>query len=202
MTADERYAKVGPKSWTITLRRRSDLALDTIDESVAAEGPLVDPKPTEQEEALVSRGVTAATAAELVLAHPADFIKKKLEAFDWLLEKKDKRVSKSPAGYLAESVRKDYAEPRGFESKAERERKLADQEAQRQRVLEAKRQADEAQRKKEDDEDRRLTAYWESLTEKEQEQLMAEALKQSDYSFAIKGYRRNQADPKLFGAII
>jgi hypothetical protein len=47
---------------------------------------------------------------------------------DWLIVKNDKRVSKNPAGYLAKSIRDDYATPQGFESKA---------------TLEAKRQAEE-----------------------------------------------------------
>ena len=72
--------------------------------------------------------MTATSAAELVLAYPEERIRAKLEAFDWLIQKKDKRVSKNPAGYLAESIRKDYTPPRGFESMAERQQRLAVQE--------------------------------------------------------------------------
>ena len=39
---------------------------------------------------------------------------RKLEVFDWLTEKKDKRVAKSPAGYLVKSISEDYAAPKGF----------------------------------------------------------------------------------------
>ena len=58
--------------------------------------------------------------------------------FDWLSGKKDKRVSKNPGGYLAESIRKSYVPPKGFESKIARERKQAAE-------LERKRKAEEAE---------------------------------------------------------
>ena len=46
--------------------------------------------------------------------HPAEIIQAKMEVFDWLREKKDKRVAKSPAGYLVKSINDDYAAPKGF----------------------------------------------------------------------------------------
>ena len=42
---------------------------------------------------LASRGVTRTTAADLVGQYPADVIEAKLEVFDWLMEKQDKRVA-------------------------------------------------------------------------------------------------------------
>ena len=70
---------------------------------------------------LVKRGVTRATAAELVQQHPAETIQAKIDVFDWLVEKQDKRVAKSPAGYLVKSIANDYATPKGFASRAERQ---------------------------------------------------------------------------------
>jgi hypothetical protein len=144
MDRDRRYTKVGPKHWTITLCRRGDLEL--AENTLDSDAPLAGPEPTEQEQALISRGVTAATAAELVLSYPADRIRQKLEAFDWMVERKDKRVSKNPAGYLTESIRKDYTAPRGFVSQAERREREAALEEQRRKVEEMKRRAAEEQR--------------------------------------------------------
>ena len=67
---------------------------------------------------LVKRGVTKATAADLVQRHPAPLIEAKIEVFDWLVEKQDKRLAKSPAGYLVKSLADDYATPKGFMSRA------------------------------------------------------------------------------------
>ena len=67
--------------------------------------------------------MTKATAAELAQRHPAEFIQPKMDVFDWLVEKQDKRVAKSPAGYLVKSITDDYAAPKGFISKAERQQR-------------------------------------------------------------------------------
>jgi hypothetical protein len=197
MTREKRYAKVGPKLWTITLKRQAELELGRLEEPELAVGPLVGPEPTKHEQELVKRGITQATAAELVLTYPEDQIQAKLEAFDWLIAKKDKRVSKNPAGYLAESIRKNYSPPRGFESKAEKERRLAAEAEKRSKVEAAKRQAETEQRAREEAEESRITAYWDSLSPAEQEALKSEALEQRDMAFAIGRYRRTKTDPEV-----
>ena len=75
--------------------------------------------------------ITATTAEDLVAAHPQERIDRQIEVFDWLVQTKDKRVSKSPAGYLVESIRDDYAAPKGYVSKADRAKRVADEEARR-----------------------------------------------------------------------
>lgn len=194
MERDERYAKVGPRSWTITLRRRVDLEMG--EETLDASEPLAGPEPTEQEQGLVARGVTAAAAAEIALSHPAERIQAKLEVFDWLVERKDKRVSKNPAGYLAESIRKDYATPRGFESEAQRRERAEALDAQRRKVEEAKRKAAEDQQAREEAEQARIRGYWERLTEAEQDRLTREALGSARLGFLVKRYK-SQKDPEL-----
>lgn len=194
MSREERYAKVGPGQWTITLRRRSDLDLG--EEPLDADRPLSGPEPTEQERALIDRGVTPATAAELALAHAADRIAAKVEVFDWLVDRKDRRVSKSPAGYLAESIRKDYALPRGFESESHRRERAAAIDEQRRKVEEARRKAAEVQRSKEDSDRDRVRAYWETLPEAGRERLQAEALASPALAFLVKRYRA-QPDPEV-----
>ena len=52
--------------------------------------------------------MTKATAAELVQQHPAELIGQKIDVFDWLVYKQDKRLAKSPAGYLVKSIADDY----------------------------------------------------------------------------------------------
>ena len=89
----------------------------------------VEPEPPLVAE-LVSRGVTRATAAELVRQHPAERIAAKVEVFDWLAEKQDKRIARSPAGYLVKSITDDHAAPKGFVPKAERQRREEERRAQ------------------------------------------------------------------------
>ncbi|MGE3819369.1 MAG: replication initiator protein A [Isosphaeraceae bacterium] len=191
---EQRYAKVGPRQWTITLRRRADLPL--IEDALEAELTLSGPKPTEQERGLIDRGVTAAVAAELVLSYSQERVQRKLEVFDWLVERKDKRVSKSPAGYLAESIRKDYAAPRGFESRADRERKQAELLEQRRKVEDARRDAAAAQQAKEEAEQAKIKRYWDRLTEGEQIRLQDEALQAPGFAFMARRSRTHK-DPRI-----
>lgn len=133
----------------------------------------VEPTPLERD--LISRGVTPTVAAELVETYPHEQISAQVEHFDWLSEKHPKKVSENPAGYLAESIRKKYAAPKGFETKAQ---KTAREEAKR----EQQRREAEARRLKEESRQRELgaqaqvTAYLSGLTAQEQEQLDADAL--------------------------
>ena len=64
---------------------------------------------------------TESTAVELLQHYSADAVATKIEVFDWLGARKDKRIQRSPAGYLVESIRRDYAVPNGFEPRAVRE---------------------------------------------------------------------------------
>jgi hypothetical protein len=132
--------------------------------------PLTEPEPPLVAE-LVRRGVTRAAAAGLAQQYPAELIERKIEVFDWLTEKQDKRIAKSPEGYLCESIRKDYATPRGFVGRAERQRRQeAKQARESQAAEESRRQREEEARRKEAD------AYIKRLTPDERAALEAAAL--------------------------
>jgi hypothetical protein len=188
MGREERYTKVGRGEWKITLVRRTDETQAAADEPQASE-------PKELEQALIARGVTPVTAAELVRTHPEQHIRERLEMFDWLFEKKDKRVSKSPGGYLAESIRKSYSPPKGFESKAERAKRLAaDQERQR-KTEETKKRADAAEKAREEADQARIKAYLDSLSPAERDELQAAAMAAAN-PFFLRQYRQSR-EPEL-----
>lgn len=149
------------------------------------------PKLTELETALAARGVTPSTATELVETFPAEHVQARLEAFDWLVEKKDKRISQSPGGYLAASIRKGYATPKGFESKADRTKRVEVAEEKQRQAAEAKRRSEAAERAREEAEQARIDGYWNSLTPAAQEALQAEALAKPN-PFVIGLYRRSR----------
>ena len=46
--------------------------------------------------------------------YPAEMIEAKLKVFDQLAGRRDARISKNPAGYLVQSIRKDYVTPVGL----------------------------------------------------------------------------------------
>ena len=69
--------------------------------------------------------------------HPAERIRAQIEHTDWLRETKPKRVADVGA-YLAEAIRKDFAAPAGFRSRAERAEAEAAARARREREAEAR----------------------------------------------------------------
>jgi hypothetical protein len=114
MTRDERYFKDG-QEWKIRLvAKRPSPAL--------TESPRPEADISAVTNALAERGVTKITAAEIAQRHPAEYIQLKIEVFDWLVKKQDKRIAKSPAGYLVKSINEDFAAPKGFISKADQQR--------------------------------------------------------------------------------
>jgi len=185
MTREERYEQKSRGEWTIRFARKP--TAKTLEPQEAG-GERADAKK------LVTRGVTAATAHELVAAYPAELIAAQVEVFDWLLAKKDKRIAKSPAGYLVKAIQDNYAAPAGFESKAVRgKRKAAEQERSR-RAEEGRKRTEAEERAREDAEQARIKTYWDSLSEADQESLRAEALSQAN-PFYAQLYRRSRNDP-------
>ena len=191
MSREERYTRAGRGAWKITLVRQASKAATA---EVKERPILLQSSPLEEE--LISRGVTPSTSAELVATFPAECIKAQIETFDWLVEKKDKRVSKSPGGYLADSIRKGYTAPKGFESRTDRTRRLEAEQEQRRKTDEAKRRAEAEQQACEEAEQARIQAYWDARSPAEQEALKAEALSQTNPFFQSQ-YRRNENNPEL-----
>jgi hypothetical protein len=135
--------------------------------------------------------VTKGTAVELVQKHPAESIHLKLEVFDFLKEKQDKRIAKSPAGYLVKSIKDDYAVPEGFTPKAERER-LAEvgRQTRQAEAQKARRKQEEAHRERE--EAKQIAAYRKSLTPEQFAQLEADSI-----ASASDEERKSLTDPLM-----
>ena len=128
---------------------------------------------------LTKRGVTRATAAELVQRHPAELIEAKLEVFDWLSGRQDKRLAKSPAGYLVKSIADDFAQPKGFVSTAEQQAREEARQAKEREAAEARRRKQQA-KAQERAEDEAVAAYRHALTQEQLAQHELDALAQTD----------------------
>ncbi|MBV8233973.1 MAG: hypothetical protein JO329_28680, partial [Planctomycetaceae bacterium] len=148
------------------------------------------PEPTGLEKELVDRGVTRSVAAELVRDFPADRIRHQVEVVDWLRQTQPKRV-KDLGAYLAEAIRKDFAPPAGFRSRAERAAAEATARAERDRQEQARRATARAQAEQD-----RIWAYWEALPPEQRTALDAEALAgaapadREEYEAAVPSVRR------------
>ena len=177
LTEAERFGKQG-REWSIRFLQKSTIPLQTVlPLTDAMPIPAAPPSPLIAE--LVRRGVTEATAAGLVSEHPAEMIAEKLDIFDWMEGKRDKRIATSPAGYLVDSIRKGYQTPKGFQSRAERER-LAESAAKRQQTEAAAREAERQRQQREEEETALIDAYWAGLNPEEQEDTDARALAEAD----------------------
>ncbi|MBV8609356.1 MAG: hypothetical protein JO034_18115, partial [Singulisphaera sp.] len=129
--------------------------------------PEPEPKPTGLVLELVERGVTQAVAADLVRDFPEDRLRRQVEVVDWLRETKPKRV-KDLGAYLADAIRKDFAAPAGFRSRAERAAAAATARAEQDQQEQARRATARAQAERD-----RVRAYWEALPPERQAALEA-----------------------------
>jgi Replication initiator protein A len=181
----ERYGRIDRGQWTIRLTRQSP-ALVASSQSAP---PVTSSPPLVAE--LTSRGVTKKTAAELVKQHQAEAITTKIEEFDFLVSKQDKKVAKSPAGYLVSSINDDYAPPKGFFSKAERERQAEAKRRKEEDAAATRRQARD-QEAQERDLAAKVNAHLKSLTPEQLSHIEAVAIDQ-----ASEEKRQNIDDPAM-----
>jgi hypothetical protein len=122
---------------------------------------------------LTQRGVTETIAVELVRQYP-ERIEAQLEILDWLTEKKPEKITE-PAAYLVSAIKNGHATPKGFVSRAERERRAEAKRAKEQQAAEDRRR--KQQNAAQADADRKAAdAYLKTLGKAERSQLEAKAL--------------------------
>jgi hypothetical protein len=173
LSPEQRFPKEG-KSWKVRLIQQTSTT-----GVVRVTTPTGEPEQPPLVAELTKRGITARSAVELVKLHPAEGIQAKIEVFDWLVEKQDKRVAKSPEGYLVKSISDDYKTPKGFVPAVERQRQQEERQA-RERLAAEDRRRQRAAETHEQDIKRQVAAYWDSLTPEQQAECQAAADAQTD----------------------
>jgi hypothetical protein len=172
MAKETRYRKCG-KNWIIRFVQKG-----TGEQPIALPSEAKEPLPLVAE--LTKRGVSGKRAADLVAKHPAETIERHIEVFDWLSQKKPAKIS-DPGAYLFTAIEQDYAEPKGFVSKAEQKRKHeAKLASQRKDMAEYRRKQAEAEAELE--ERKRVAAHLESLTADETAELDAKIEAESNFA--------------------
>jgi hypothetical protein len=146
---------------------------------------LAAPGPSPLEAELIGRGITPAMAADLVREHGEEEIRAQVEQLDWLVETKPKKVA-DPAAWLVSAIRNGHAAPKGFVSRAERQRREEARQAQeREKAEQHRRQREQEAR------DRAILgevdAYLKRLTPAGRKALEAEVLAAADHE-ARRGY--------------
>ena len=141
MDETERFLKGAKRGEQLIVMEKSVQQVSDEPQEQAETKPAVSPLEAE----LIAFGVTATVAAELVAQYSAEQIKTKIDVLAWMIETKDKRAGKNPAGYLVKSIKDDYAPPAGYQPKADREKKKLSVE-ERKAAEQARRRLDENER--------------------------------------------------------
>ena len=123
---------------------------------------------------------------------------------------KDGRVLRSPAGFLVQSIRENYEAPQGFKLHVEKVRASTEQRKKTRLLEEERERREAAEEERERLKEERVRAYWDSLTEDEQDALWNK-VSRSASPFDLKRYRSTrgrererealEADPALPGAL-
>ena len=132
---------------------------------------------------LESFGVTPHRAKTICKNHPEDYILQKIDELEFILSQPKRDTPKNLAGFLVESITKNYATPSGFIPRIERERlrlETLDQQKQRENVFKQKIEREQESEKKHEEQHKRyqqlVAVYIESLTPEQKEDLYDKAL--------------------------
>lgn len=112
----ERFAKQRRGQWSVTFLRASEKSRRSCKSPDLRSKSLVN----KTVQKLMNRGIAENVAISLSRGYSADVVEKQLDAFDWLIHRKDLRVSRNPAGFLVASIRDDYDLPPGYSPQASR----------------------------------------------------------------------------------
>jgi hypothetical protein len=127
---------------------------------------------------LAGYGITPAIAVELVRDRDAEEVRSQIEILEWMQEKKPGKIA-DPAAWLVSAIKTGHAAPRGFVSKAERQRREEAKQARDRQAAEDRRRKQEA-----DAEERRqkelVSGYWNGLSKEQQAEHDAAAIAQAD----------------------
>jgi hypothetical protein len=104
LPAEERFLQRAKGEWTAVFVREGK----ALGQETGEEPELV--------RELVSRGVSKGPARTLVAAVDESKVRENIAFFDWLSERKDARIKRSPAGFLYRSITEDFALPEDYKA--------------------------------------------------------------------------------------
>jgi hypothetical protein len=195
MPDHERFRKVCSGTWEVrfTQAESRTVAMSVTQADCA-------PSPSPLATALVERGVGAQAAEETVRKYPAEEIRTQVEALDWLVARKDSRVSRNPPGFLLSAIQGGYATPPGFIGSAEQERREQERRARLEITAKQQIRREERERRHEEMQQQAVDQFLERLPSDERLQLENEAVRSAltlQRSLIQKGGRLAVAARKL-----
>lgn len=155
----EQFRKLRPRSYRIRFQREEPTPTWTL--------PAFNKDDSALAQILVERGVTKEAATRAVQNFPEERIQRQVEIFDWLLKRKDPKVSKNPPGFLISSITAEYQTPKDFllPCKTRPERRVVRCSAET-----SSPSARDTTREK------AIEAFWQNLSEPDRQRFESEAL--------------------------
>lgn len=101
------YRKERPAQWTVVIEQKAAKTIHLPDSAVSSASSDLVPQ-------LIMRGIEGGIARDLVTHHNPEIIREKLAFFDWLVMRRDRRVSTNPPGFLVAAISQNYALPRDY----------------------------------------------------------------------------------------
>jgi hypothetical protein len=185
MEADDRYRKDVSGRWHVILERESDFSRQVHEPGSDLVLELID------------RGLSQHSAREFVRSRAADMIRERIKLHDWLVRRADARVSKRPAGFLAESIRREYPLPEDYVAAMTRRRSDNSEQQSRDEVRSPVPEAETVV----DPDRERCLAYFEGLSDCERTKLEAEAVRFASRVHAESYSRLKDSKGPLFEQI-
>ncbi len=165
---EEQFNKVRAGEWRVIFAS----ALNAPQAQVAAPAPGNEQLVQE----LIQRGVSVAAAQRAVSVFPTTRIRSQMEVFDWLVQRKDAKVSRNPAGFLMSSIRHEYAAPSAFVPTASERPKFTRGSGTKQKVKELREKAGQEQ---DDRREQAIAEFWSALSQSERQVLETRAFKEA-----------------------
>ena len=169
MAEDERFRKVCSGKWEVRF-------IKTGARDVASSPTKSENAPSPLTDALVERGVGVKAAKETVKAHAAEKVRAQIEVLDWLVARKDPRVSRNPPGFLLSAIHGDFSPPPGFLGTAEIARKRREIQERTKEATTRQRRREERENVREQERQRVVDQFLQSLSKDQRNQVEKEAL--------------------------
>ncbi len=129
--------------------------------------------------ALTERGVSPSTATTTVRKYRRERITTQIEVFDWMLARKDPKVSRNPPGFLISAIKGEYAPPKDFISLEDQRRREHEITGRKHRAESKRRERLAGEEARQVGVEKRVQSFLKSLPEAKRAQVEAEALAQA-----------------------
>ncbi len=170
MGDSERFRKVRSGQWQVLLSKRASGSENRMPSKSSKErNPIV--------AALIKRGVALAVAEATVRGHAPEKVRRQMGVFDWLVAKKDSKVSRNPPGFLLSAIQHDYAAPAGFIGPDEVARIEREHQELRNQVELRKQERDQAEQDRDQNRHDAIRRFLDALSPCERDELKQVAWK-------------------------